>query len=176
MPLRYHTDPVTRYAAEIVTSDPVTKTVQALMRTGPVHISVYTTEPFFRWPKTGENWMVRRENGSWYLDGILQESTDTFKLQNCEPGDVHLNVPGKIHTNQGTTLPQKYTATVGLGTKFTIDHQLHTHEISVSAIKILPDPEPLAIQSWKFVNEDEIEVKFAEEIKIARSVKVIVIG
>lgn len=106
--------PVTRkLPAEILTCDPSNKTVEVLTQAGVLRVSVYTTPTFFRWPKSGENWIVKQENGSWYLDSILQNENDIIRLRNLSPGDALINVAGKLLTNQNTKVTQKYTEILG---------------------------------------------------------------
>jgi hypothetical protein len=111
MALRDHTQATVRSSCYIVTSDPSTKTVQGIMRGGQVQISVFTTDPFFRWPKTGENWIVRQENGSWHLDSILQDPADPTLATSLDPGDVLVNAPGRIRITNGEKLVSSYLNT-----------------------------------------------------------------
>lgn len=59
---------------KIITCDPDTQTIEAETRNGEViSVNAYHFGSVFRWPEAGESWMVREENGSWYLDGIYEE-------------------------------------------------------------------------------------------------------
>lgn len=88
-----------RYGVRIVTVDPTQGLIEGVFKTGDVRqISVYTTPPAFRWPQVGEDWMVRQENGTWYLDGFWPNSEAPNQLANVAPGDLVLNSPtGVIH-------------------------------------------------------------------------------
>jgi hypothetical protein len=99
--------------SEILVCDPSTKTIQAITQAGVVHVSVYTADPFFRWPKAGENWIIKQENGNWYLDTILQNTEDDLLLKQLKPGDALLNTPGRIMTSNKTKIVQKFTEILG---------------------------------------------------------------
>lgn len=171
-----HLEPVQKYSCEIITSNPKAKQVEGIMRTGPVHISVFTTDPFFRWPKTGESWLVRKENGSWYLDSILQGEEDPVRLKDLEPGDGFINVPGKIHTNTGTTVTRKYIQTVGDGStkEFTISHGLNDTWLNVGVQKTAAPYSPISIE-WHIKDTNSIVVIFGSA-PATKGAQVVVIG
>lgn len=55
---------------------------------------VVTVPIGFRWPVEGETWMMRQENGTWYLDGVLP----TSDYQTVTPGDAIINsATGVVH-------------------------------------------------------------------------------
>jgi hypothetical protein len=88
-----------RYGAKITTVDPTQGLVEAVTKDGTImRVSVYTIPTAFRWPQVGENWMIRQENGSWYLEGYWP-TTDDF--QGIEAGDVVITAPtGIIYVTQ----------------------------------------------------------------------------
>ncbi len=93
-----------RYAAAIVTVDPTQSIVDGILKSGSaIRISVYTTGAAFRWPVVGESWIVRQENGSWYLESLLPPAS----FQTAAPGDAIINSPtGQIRvlgSKTGTT-------------------------------------------------------------------------
>lgn len=58
---------------KILTCDPQTRLIEAETRNGEViSVNAYHYTPMFRWPIPGEKWVVKEENGSWYLDGIYE--------------------------------------------------------------------------------------------------------
>lgn len=175
--LRDHLSTVTKYPCEILTVDPEQKMVQGIMRAGPVHISVYSTDPFFRWPIVGENWVIRQENGTWYLDSILQSEHDAIKLEDIEPGDMHLNVSGKIHTNMGYTVTRKFTQKVGDAseTKWVIVHNLNDMAVSVNVLKVSSPHTALALSSWKVLDANSVEITFSSAPEL-NDVEVVIIG
>lgn len=136
----------------IITVDVEQKIIQGMIRSGPVHISVYTTDPLFRWPQVGDNWIIRQENGSWYLDSILQKGTEEVQLSEMQPGDVHLNAPnhGRVHLSTGTTLARKYTQIVGDGSKkeWVIAHGLNDLAVTVAAISTIAPNAPITAFTW----------------------------
>lgn len=164
----------TRFSCKIITVEPKTKTIQGVMRGGPIHISQYTQTPFFRWPKVGENWIVKRENGNWYLDSILQNENDVTSVKELNPGDSFVNLGGKILTNSGTSVPQKFTENVksNSATEFIIKHNLNDSLIQVNAINEKTN-EPISI-SYKYINSNEIKVKLASPPK--EGAVIIIIG
>jgi hypothetical protein len=67
-------DTLTTHDCKIVAVDRSTKRIEGVLKVGKVvQVSVYATDPLFRWPKVGESWMVRQDNGHWILDGIWQD-------------------------------------------------------------------------------------------------------
>lgn len=58
---------------KIITCDPASGTIEAETRNGEVvSVNAYAFNPTFRWPIEGEKWIIREENGSWFLDSIYE--------------------------------------------------------------------------------------------------------
>lgn len=73
---------------QIITCDPPSRTIEAETRNGEViSINAYHQDATFRWPVPGEKWVVREENGSWYLDGIF-ETQEPPEGEEVKPGDT----------------------------------------------------------------------------------------
>jgi hypothetical protein len=72
--LSNHTNQQIKRGVRILTCDPATKTIEAETRNGEViSINAYVYTPLWRWPMVEEKWMVREENGSWFLESISEE-------------------------------------------------------------------------------------------------------
>jgi hypothetical protein len=98
---------------KIITCDPSTRTIEAETRNGEViSVNAYYYSPVFRWPVSGEKWVVREENGSWFLEGLYEEQqkgtlasarpafTGNFVSATAEPGDLILSIPtGRVLFN-----------------------------------------------------------------------------
>lgn len=90
----------------IVTCDPATKTIEGKIQRGEVvPINAYYLSPFFRWPQIGELWVIREENGSWFLEGLWEEQEGV----GAEPGDAIISSnAGRVLLNvQGVLRPLK---------------------------------------------------------------------
>lgn len=96
---------VTKYTCMITTVDAATGKVgfvtkgdaqerQALVSTIPLA---------FRWPQVGETWMVRQENGTWYLDGIWDDPSGTLPITGLASDEMKLNA-SVIKNDQGDTV------------------------------------------------------------------------
>jgi hypothetical protein len=104
-------DRVEKYGCKIITVEPSQRRVEAVIKSGTVvQVAVYTVEPFFRWPVVGENWMIRRENGTWILDSLWQEqgngeSGNQTTVNGVEEGDALIDTPtGNIYLTTGATV------------------------------------------------------------------------
>jgi len=75
----------------IILCDPATKRIEAETRHGEViAINAYSFTSTFRWPKVGESWMVKEENGSWYLDSIWEGHGEPAEYPDFEcPGNQY---------------------------------------------------------------------------------------
>jgi hypothetical protein len=102
---------VEKYGCKIITVEPAQRRVEGVIKSGAVvQVAVYTVDPFFRWPKVGENWMIRRENGTWFLDSKWQnqegesEANPTI-INNLNEGDALIDTPtGNVYLTSGNLL------------------------------------------------------------------------
>lgn len=107
---------VTRYTAYISTVDPTTGTIGFVTKGDAQerYAIVLTTAVASRWPIEGETWLVRQENGTWYIDQPLPPS---FSYQAVTPGDAIINSPtGVVHvlgSSDGSTDFTITDATIG---------------------------------------------------------------
>jgi hypothetical protein len=70
---------VNKKGAKILTVEPATQTIHASLGAGQVvPVNMYTYTPVVRWPKVGETWWLREENGSWFLDSVQEQQAETF--------------------------------------------------------------------------------------------------
>lgn len=91
---------------KILTCDPEKRLIEAETRNGEViSVNAYYYNPTFRWPIPEEKWVVKEENGSWYLDGIYEPQGIPGETIQAKPGDaiissssgnVYKNVNGKL--------------------------------------------------------------------------------
>lgn len=98
---------VEKYGCKIITVEPSQRRIEGVIKSGAVvQIAVYTVNPFFRWPKVGENWMIRRENGTWILDSKWQENEESDMLvENLKEGDALIDAPtGNVYLSSGNLL------------------------------------------------------------------------
>lgn len=179
MPLKDHFEVVTRLPCHIITVDPATKIVNGVTKGGPIRISSYTGGALSRWPKPGEEWIVKRENGSWYLDTILPNSNDVLQSADLEPGDVRINAPnnGRIYLSTGHTVARKYKQTVGNATKtkWIVTHELDDVSLHVSANLTHTPFTPITAFTFVYLNPNQIEVTFVSAPSI-EGAQVVVIG
>lgn len=97
------------YSASIVTSDPSSGKVEAVLPGALRPVKVLGTPVAFRWPIPGEVWRIININGTFFLDCPLpiQENSSTAAMQpsntnvttinDIAPGDAVINAPtGKV--------------------------------------------------------------------------------
>jgi hypothetical protein len=67
---------VNKKGAKIVTVDPSNQIIHASLGAGQVvPVNAFSYSPLFRWPMVGEHWILREENGSWFLHEICETQT-----------------------------------------------------------------------------------------------------
>lgn len=91
MAINDHINAQTKRGCKIIVCDPAKKQIEGQTQAGEViSINAYVYSPFFRWPKVGEQVMVREENGSWYLEGIWEAPGERAgdEALHEEPGDA----------------------------------------------------------------------------------------
>ncbi len=94
--LSEHINVQLKQGVKIITCDPPSGTIEAETRHGEViSINAYHFSPTFRWPVPGESWMVREENGSWYLDGIYEQQILPVG-ESVKPGDTIISAGSGI--------------------------------------------------------------------------------
>jgi hypothetical protein len=78
MALGDHVNLQLKRGVKIITCDPSQRLIEAETRNGEViSINAYYLPHVFRWPVSGEKWMVNEENGSWFLEGIYEAQEPT---------------------------------------------------------------------------------------------------
>src|SRR5271166_866189 len=88
-----HLNAQTKRGVRIITSDPAKQIIEGQTQRGEIiPINAFAFNPCFRWPAVGENWLVREENGSWYLESIWEQQTapypDYIPGAHYEPGAI----------------------------------------------------------------------------------------
>lgn len=82
----------TRLAGRILTVDPATRRIDAVLRDRTVvSVAVYDTPSFFRWPKEGEDWIIVRKGYNWVLDQPYQAKDSDSKIEDLQPGEAHVD-------------------------------------------------------------------------------------
>jgi hypothetical protein len=85
MSLGDHVNLQLKRGVKIITCDPQKRLIEAETRNGEViSVNSYHYSPMFRWPVSGEKWMVGEENGSWYLEGIYETQEPKEELTPAE--------------------------------------------------------------------------------------------
>ena len=88
MGLGDHVNLQLKRGVKIITCDPPKRLIEAETRNGEViTINAYSYNPTFRWPISGEKWVVGEENGSWFLEGIYEEQNAPTG-EDVQPGDT----------------------------------------------------------------------------------------
>lgn len=163
MPINSIITPVSKYGSKIVTCDPTTRRIEAVIKSGAVvQVAVYSVPTFFRWPVVGENWMIRQENGTYILDSLWQEPELDTSIETLAPGEALINTTtGNVQLTTGVSLARKYTQIVGDGstTTFAIDHNLSTGLVQITALKN-PALSSISGVTWEQEDEDHTLVKF----------------
>lgn len=105
-----------RYTCTILTSDPTTTppTIEAALKGADGRsVSIVGVSAAFRWPEVGETWVIRQENGSWYLDSRAIDPTDTVPISTLQPGQMRLDATSILDANGHTVVaaaPLSWTA------------------------------------------------------------------
>lgn len=104
-----------RYGVTILTSDPTTGIIEAKFKGGETRrITVFETAVAFRWPVAGESWVVRQENGTWYLDSPIPSPTQGNPINTVNPGDTIINSPtGVLHVQGSASGSTDFTMSKG---------------------------------------------------------------
>lgn len=99
------THAIPKRGCRIILCEPDQRRIEAQIQGGEIiAINAYAFSQAFRWPMVGETWIIREENGSWFLDSQWEEQEPAEGLK-PEPGDhilsagsgrVLLNVKGKL--------------------------------------------------------------------------------
>lgn len=177
--LKDHFQAVERRPCQIITVDPTTNIVNASTKAGPIRVSVFTSTPFSRWPRVGEEWVVKRENGSWYLDSILASANNSLQRTELDPGDGLIDAPnhGLVHFSTGHTVARKYIQDVGDGskTKWVVKHELNDLFLHVAVVGNKTPFTPITAFTWKPLNPEEIELTFSGA-PAKEAARVVVIG
>jgi hypothetical protein len=115
MALSDHVNMSLKRGVKILTCDPSKRLVEAETRNGEViSVNVYNYTSVFRWPIAGEKWMVREENGSWYLDGIYEPQGISGEAIQAQPGDAVISSSsGRVLKNQEGQLTPIGGANIG---------------------------------------------------------------
>lgn len=100
-----HMNTQVKKGAKIIAVDPSQQLIHASLQGGQtVPVSAYSFAPVFRWPKVGESWILREENGSWFLDSIREEQEASSGIE-AQAGDAIISSStGRILINQNGTL------------------------------------------------------------------------
>lgn len=125
---------------KIILCDPATKRIEAETRNGEViPVNAYYQNPTFRWPKEGESWMVKEENGSWYLDGIWENQEPKEHGLEAQPGDAIITASsGRVLKNVEGVLEPLVTVPSTLGVKDYIEDEAARGKIVAEKFSVKP--------------------------------------
>lgn len=109
-----HLNTQTKRGVRIVTSDAAKQIIEGQTQRGEVTpINAFSFNPAFRWPIVGENWIVREENGSWYLESIWEQQTapypDYVPGAHYEPGAIVKFTDDRYYVLEASEKPPKAT-------------------------------------------------------------------
>lgn len=131
-----------KQSARVVTVDQNRRRVEVALKDGTMtYAAVWETPVLFRWPKTGEVWTIRRDQGIWRLDAMADDSVVANGAKNLKTlgeGQVRLiseTGPEGSGTFIGNAQLQRgYSEIFGNGTStaFTITHGLNTPNVNVT--------------------------------------------
>jgi hypothetical protein len=137
---------------EITTVDRVSRRVEVKLKDGGiVNVPVWNIPTLFRWPKTGEKWIIRQDGGQWKLE----ESTDpaiqmrdgdrseeqAISLEDLNEGEARLTA---THNAQGSGVwinnhqaARKVSFTLGDGveTEYEVKHNMHTMDAQTTVLR-----------------------------------------
>lgn len=160
---------------EITTVDRPRRIIEARLRDrGIIYIPIANVPTLFRWPKTGEYWIVRKEGGQW----VLIESTDpavtmrtgedpeekAIRIEEMNEGEVRLiatpNEDGSgVWINRHQAI-RKASFTIGEAKEFSLEHKLETEHVSVSIFE--KDGEDLDYPKVTIVDQNTIHLAFSK--------------
>jgi hypothetical protein len=80
-----------RMVVTIVTSDAATSQIEVVGRDAAVIRIAPPNGPLVRWPKEGELWIIKRENGLWQLESFVENADSVKKTSTLMPGEASLN-------------------------------------------------------------------------------------
>lgn len=120
MGLSDHVNLQLKRGVKIITCDPQKRLIEAETRNGEViTVNAYHYTPMFRWPIPGEKWIVKEENGSWYLEGIYEPQGEVGNELQAEPGDAVLSSSsGRLLMNQEGKLTEIKSSKFSLVEKY----------------------------------------------------------
>jgi hypothetical protein len=95
------TPPNVRRMVNIVAVNAPTRKIQGRLKdnTG-IPIAVLEIPNLFVWPQVGENWMVERKAGTWYLLGRIDNPVDVYPVESIPLGDGRINA-NHVRLNTG---------------------------------------------------------------------------
>lgn len=104
MPLSDHLYRTAKWKARIVTCDPTTGRIEAVLGDGAIRqIGASGTTASFRWPIEGEVWTVRQENNDWVLAERWPDDTEDYRIDELAVGDVRID-GNAVYDANGTRL------------------------------------------------------------------------
>lgn len=103
-----------KWKARIVTCDPPTGRIEAILGDGAIRqIGASGIDGAFRWPIEGEVWTVRQENNDWVLGERWQDDTEAFLVSDMQPGELRLD-SNTIKDSQGRIITELFARVTAL--------------------------------------------------------------
>lgn len=116
----------------IITVNIKERYIEAALKDGAmVHVLVSTVPPIFQWPKTGEVWIIWRENGYWKLGERVESPLDDMGwVESLEEGDTQIT--GRVLI-QGNEAGRKHDETLSdlTAKTFVVNHNLNTYSPNI---------------------------------------------
>lgn len=170
----------------ILTCDPISRLIEAETRNGEViSVNAYNYTPIFRWPIPGEKWMVREENGSWWLDGIYELQGSPEEMIQAEPGDAIISTgSGRILLNIGGQLSEGKVSgirTVTVLPSFPVEGEEIDYQSTAMAEKGVRwrfryNAKSFSPYKWEFVGGSQLRAGAAGAIETSSTVPVLLTG
>lgn len=154
--------------ARILTVDKGRRRVEcALKDGGVVYAAVWELPVVFRWPKTGEVWMLRQDTGIWRLDSLVEDYTHldaATSLADLAEGEARiLTAPsesgsGLVINRHHAGRVKSFTIGNGSDTTFTLEHGLGTLSVDIELQDLGTGVHCVA--DYITVDENNIRVEF----------------
>lgn len=119
MPIRdqYPGGVVEKQWARIVTVDTRTRRIEAQLKDfGIVQIALWEIPGGFRWPIEGEEWLIVRENGIWFLRAPSQGDEVSLPIEELNQGDTLIGVDDTQTVVLGLLKNPSLGTTIGFST------------------------------------------------------------
>ena len=178
---------------EITTVDRTRRTIEGKGRDGGIiRIPIYYIPTLFRWPKTGEYWVVRREGGEWTLvtsiDPAIQArsgesaSEAAIPLEDLKEGEVRLyatpNSEGSglwLNNHQAVRQSIHEVKVSEDESQFDLEHGLGTRWVGLT-VWIEPGPNTTTDFNAYSLDDDNTRITFWDPPSQPETARVVITG